>query len=136
MDYVLKEFGIKYFIAENKAVVNASPKSRYGVYAPIALPNGISVFGRDIESSYQVWSDFMGYPGDFNYREFYRDIGYELPFEYIESYINEGKIRIDTGIKYYRITGNTDNKEYYNRKIAMERIKEHGEHFLSAGWNK
>ena len=130
LDPVLKEYGIDYFISENKAIINASPKSRYGVYAPISLPNGISVFGRDIESSYQVWSDFKGYPGDFDYREFYRDIGYELPLEYIEPYINEDKVRIDTGIKYYRITGNTDNKEYYNRKIAMERIKEHGEHFF------
>lgn len=130
LDYVLKEFGIKYFIAEDIGILNALPKPRYSVYAPISLPNGICVFGRDMESSYQVWSNIMGYPGDFNYREFYRDIGYELPLEYIKPYINGNKIRVDTGIKYYKITGNTDNKEYYDRGKALKKVKEHGEHFF------
>ena len=38
-------------------------------------------------SSQQVWSSIDGYPGDFNYREFYRDIGYEADYDYIKPYI-------------------------------------------------
>ncbi|SMC20735.1 1,4-alpha-glucan branching enzyme [Clostridium acidisoli DSM 12555] len=129
LDSILKEYGIKYFIAESKAVLYASPRPRYGTAAPIATPNGVCAFGRDMDSSYQVWSDFMGYPGDFNYREFYRDIGYELPMDYISPYINSSGIRLDTGVKYYKITGKTDNKELYNRDIAMEKVKEHAAHF-------
>jgi 1,4-alpha-glucan branching enzyme len=129
LESILKEFGINYFISESKAILNASPKPKYGTYAPIAMPNGVCTFGRDMESSYQVWSDFMGYPGDFNYREFYKDIGYELPEDYLKPYMNEDGIRLDTGIKYYKITGKTDKKEYYNREAAMEKIKEHAKHF-------
>ena len=44
-------------------------------------------FGRDIESSRQVWSSIYGYPGDYNYREFYRDIGYDADYDYIKPYI-------------------------------------------------
>lgn len=129
LDPMLKEVGIKYFIGESKALLYADPKPLYGTSAPIATPNGVCVFGRDMDSSYQVWSDFIGYPGDENYREFYRDIGFELPIEYIKPYINPAGIRLDTGVKYYRITGKNENKQYYNRKRAMDKVREHAAHF-------
>lgn len=132
LDSFLKNCGIKYFISESTGVLNASPRPKYGTYTPIAAPNGICAFGRDMESSYQVWSNFMGYPGDSNYREFYRDIGYELPMDYIGPYINKDGIRLDTGFKYYKITGKTDKKEYYNRENAMNKVKEHAWHFANS----
>ncbi|MBV7275439.1 DUF1957 domain-containing protein [Clostridiaceae bacterium UIB06] len=136
LDRILKDLGIEYFISESTAVLNASPKPRYGTYAPIATPNGVCTFGRDIEASHQVWSNFTGYPGDPSYREFYRDIGFELPMEYIKPYINKGGIRLDTGVKYYKITEKTDNKEYYNRRNAMEKVNEHAKHFVSSRHNQ
>lgn len=129
IDSILKEFGIKYFISESTAINYASPRPMYGTNAPIAAPSGVCAFGRDMDSSYQVWSDFMGYPGDFNYREFYRDIGFELPMDYIKPYINESGIRVDTGFKYYKITGNTEKKDIYNRENAMQKVWEHASHF-------
>ena len=33
-----------------------SPRPRYGTAAPVVTPNGIVAFGRDEESSHQVWS--------------------------------------------------------------------------------
>src|SRR3712207_6644385 len=122
LDDILKKYGIRYFISESTSVLNASPRPKYGTYAPIVTPNGICVFGRYMESSRQVWSSFMGYPGDFNYREFYSDIGYEAPMEYIAPYINRSGIRIDTGVKYYKITGETENKLYYNRDRKSTRL--------------
>ncbi|MFU0825155.1 glycoside hydrolase family 57 protein [Clostridium sp.] len=129
LDDILKKYGIEYFISESKAILHAEPRPRYGTHAPIATSNGICAFGRDMESSRQVWSSFMGYPGDFNYREFYRDLGYDAPMEYIAPYINRAGIRVDTGIKYYKITGKTDIKEYYNRENAIRKAKEHAAHF-------
>lgn len=132
IDSVLKEFGIKYFVSEGSGVLNAFPKPTCGTYAPIVTPEEVYVFPRDMESGHQVWSSTVGYPGDFNYREFYRDIGYDLPIEYIAPYINPQGIRIDTGFKYYRITGKTDNKEYYNRDKALEVVKKHAKHFSNS----
>lgn len=129
IDYMLKQLGIKYFISENKAVLYSSPRPQYGTYTPISTPNGVCAFPRDMESSQQVWSNFTGYPGDYNYREFYKDIGYELPMEYIGSNINKSGIRIDTGIKYHKITGKTEDKHLYNRENAMNIARNHGEHF-------
>jgi 1,4-alpha-glucan branching enzyme len=46
----------------------------FGTFAPVVCPSGVTVFGRDLESSKQVWSAKEGYPGDPVYREFYRDM--------------------------------------------------------------
>ncbi|GAA0179168.1 glycoside hydrolase family 57 protein [Clostridium sediminicola] len=132
IDSIIKEYGLEYFIAENIAILNASPKPRYGTYAPIVTPTGVSLFGRDIEASQQVWSNIVGYPADINYREFYRDIGHELDMTYVAPYINQNGIRVDTGMKYYKITGNTEEKDIYNRKNAIDRVKEHARHFVNS----
>ena len=129
-DKYLKEFGIQYIIVETHGILYADPTPLYGTYAPIISPQGIIAFGRDIESSRQVWSSINGYPGDYNYREFYRDIGYEAPYEYIKPYITHDGIRVPTGIKYHRITGKTDNKDIYNLQWAQDSINNQAGHFF------
>ena len=102
-DKYLKEFGIEYILTETHGILYANPIPVYGTLAPIVSPEGIVAFGRDVESSRQVWSSINGYPGDFNYREWYRDIGYDAPYDYIKPYIACNGARVPTGIKYYRI---------------------------------
>ena len=131
-DKYLKEFGIEYIITESHGVLYANPTPIYGTYAPIISPTGIVAFGRDIESSRQVWSSINGYPGDFNYREFYRDIGYEADYEYIKPYIAHDGVRVNTGIKYYRITGKTENKDYYNIRWAQDSAEKQAGHFFDS----
>jgi 1,4-alpha-glucan branching enzyme len=75
---ILKDYGIRYFFVESHGLLQASPRPRYGTFAPVICPSGLAVFGRDLESSKQVWSSREGYPGDPEYREFYRDVGYDL----------------------------------------------------------
>lgn len=130
-DKILKDFGIEYFFTDSHGITNAEPKPNYGVYAPISCPSGIKVFGRDMESSRQVWSSIIGYPGDPHYREFYRDIGFDLKYNYIKPYIHESGQRLNTGIKYYRITDReSSEKEPYSYEEAMKRTSIHGGHFI------
>ena len=129
-DKYLKEFGIEYIITESHGILYADPAPIYGTFTPIISPEGIVAFGRDIETSRQVWSSINGYPGDFNYREFYRDIGYEADYDYIKPYIAENGARVHTGIKYYRITSKDDNKDYYNPVWAMDSANMQAGHFL------
>lgn len=131
-DKYLKEFGIEYIITESHGILYANPTPIYGTFAPIVSPNGVIAFGRDIESSRQVWSSINGYPGDFNYREFYRDIGYEAPYEYIKPYIACNGDRVNTGIKYHRITGKTEDKDYYNIQWAKDSAEKQAGHFLDS----
>jgi 1,4-alpha-glucan branching enzyme len=91
----------------------------------------VACFGRDPESSKQVWSSIEGYPGDGDYREFYRDIGYDLDMDYVRPYIHRDGIRIDTGFKYYRVTGKGDRKELYCPERADRKAEAHAEDFIS-----
>lgn len=129
-DYILGEAGLKYFLLDTHGLLFANPRPRYGVFAPVQCPGGVAAFGRDGESSKQVWSAQEGYPGDFDYREFYRDIGYDLDAEYVKPYIHPDGLRVDTGIKYYRITGKTELKQPYIPEWALEKAAIHAGNFI------
>ncbi|OGW81907.1 MAG: glycoside hydrolase [Omnitrophica bacterium RIFCSPLOWO2_12_FULL_44_17] len=130
VDQFLKEVGIRYFLVETHGILHASPRPKFGVFAPIFCPSGVAAFGRDMESSKQVWSAIEGYPGDHDYRDFYRDVGYDLEYDYIKPYITPDGIRINTGIKYFRITGDTDDKQPYDRARALEKTASHAANFM------
>jgi 1,4-alpha-glucan branching enzyme len=127
----LREAGLAFSFLESHGLTDAHPRPTHGVHAPILSPGGIVFFGRDVESSRQVWSAEAGYPGDPDYREFYRDIGWELPLDYLGDVIPDG-IRKNVGIKYHRVTGKVplDRKEPYLRAWAMEKAARHAGHFL------
>jgi 1,4-alpha-glucan branching enzyme len=91
----------------------------------------VAVFGRDSETSKQVWSAQEGYPGDYAYREFYRDIAYDLPLETVGPHLHPPGMRTDSGIKYYRITcEGLDYKEPYRPDRAMEKAAQHAGNFM------
>ncbi len=78
----------------------------------------------------QVWSAEWGYPGDYNYREFYRDIGFDLDYEYIRPYIHPDGIRVNTGIKYFRISAPNNDKSPYVPDWARDKAGEHAANFM------
>jgi len=129
-DQILKENGLRYFFTDTHGVLHGVPRPKYGVFAPVYCKSGVACFGRDLESSKQVWSAKQGYPGDHDYREFYRDIGFDLDYNYIRPYIHSDGIRINTGIKYYRITGETNDKQPYNPEAALNKAAEHAGNFM------
>ncbi len=130
LEAVLADVGIKYFFVDTHGILGASQQPKNGVYAPVACANGVAAFGRDPESSQQVWSAQEGYPGDFDYREYYSDIGFERDFAYIAPYILDGKTRINTGIKYHRVTGGNQAKEIYDPGQARAKAYGHACDFI------
>ena len=130
-DSILKEAGLSYFFTDSHGILHGKPRPKYGVFAPVYCKgSGVACFARDLESSKQVWSSIEGYPGDYNYREFYRDIGFDLEYDYIKPYIHPDGIRINTGIKYYRITGIGNHKEPYVPDWARQKAAEHAGNFM------
>ena len=130
IDTILKECGLRFFFTDTHGILNATPRPRYGVFAPVYCPSGVAAFARDMESSKQVWSAQEGYPGDYYYRDFYRDIGFDLDLEYVRPYLHGGVTRVHTGIKYYRITGPGDDKQPYESDKALEKAAEHAANFM------
>lgn len=129
---VLIEANLRWFITETHGLLQASPKPRYGMFAPVLTPHGLAVFARDPDSAKQVWSRHEGYPGDAQYRDFYRDIGFDLDLDYLRPYLAAPDQRSFTGIKYHRITGSGDTKAVYDRNAALAKADEHAAHFLAA----
>ena len=130
LDEVLAASGIEYFFVDTHGIGNAASPPRYGVHAPLLCPAGVAAFGRDAESSTQVWSSEQGYPGDPAYRDFYRDIGYDLDERYVAPYLDPAGQRGMTGFKYHRITGRTDHKEPYRRDAALRTATWHADDFV------
>lgn len=130
IDAILAELGINYFFLDTHGIHFAKPRPAFGTFSPLLTPAGVAAFGRDDESSKQVWSKWEGYPGDYDYRDFYRDIGFDLPRDYIGPYIHPDGIPVHTGYKYYRITGRTDYKEPYHIDNARRKLAEHAGNFM------
>jgi len=126
----LADAGIHHFFVDSHGLLDASPAPRNGVYAPLDCGNGVKAFARDPESSKQVWSAQEGYPGDYDYREYYRDIGFDLDLDYIGPYILDGATRINTGIKYYRVTGGEGEKAVYAPHKALAKARLHAQDFI------
>ncbi len=133
VDKILREYQIRFFIIDTHGILHSTPRPKYGVFSPIYTKSGVAAFGRDQESSRQVWSSKIGYPGDHNYREFYRDIGFELSEDYLGSHFRPAGVKMDTGIKYHKITGDEcelNQKEPYDHEVANDRAAAHAGNFL------
>jgi 1,4-alpha-glucan branching enzyme len=127
----LKETSLRYSFLEAHGIEDAHPRPTHGVYAPIVSPGDIVFLGRDRESSRQVWSAESGYPGDYEYREFYKDVGWELPLDYLKDFLPDG-LRKNLGIKYHRVTGKVGlgEKALYDHQRGREKAAVHAGHFL------
>jgi 1,4-alpha-glucan branching enzyme len=120
LDYWLNNSGIEYFFVDSHGILDAKlleQKNSIGLNTNYGynLETGISVFGRNMKSTRQVWDAKIGYPGNEYYREFHSKDH-------------------ESGLHYWRITnkelGKTQ-KELYNAKTAEDVVKSHATHFLS-----
>lgn len=130
IEWALTEAGVRWFIVESHGLLHGTPRPRYGTFSPVFTPDGLAVFGRDRDSANQVWSRLEGYPGDPRYRDFYRDIGFDLDLDYIEPFLPSPGRRGFTGIKYHAITGVRGEKAIYDPSAAQEAVQEHARHFI------
>lgn len=73
----------------------------------------VAAFTRDPKTGVQVWSGFLGYPGDPEYMDFH-------------------KKRFPSGLRYWRVTDATldlGDKQPYNLDLVMNRVQENASHF-------
>jgi 1,4-alpha-glucan branching enzyme len=128
LDFILQEANVRWFVLDAHGLLFGNPQPRRAIYTAYYTPAGPAAFGRDRDSSRQVWSAEEGYPGDPAYREFYRDVGFDLPLEHLGP-VARG-IRKFSGVKYHRITGRKKHKELYDRAAAEKAADAHANHFM------
>lgn len=118
VEEVLRRGGLQYFILSSHGVGYADPPPDRGVFAPIFCPNGLAAFPRDRESVDSIWSSRDGYPCRSEYRDFYSDVGFELPSDYVMPFMPEGKIA-ETGFKYW-INNTSQGKKIYDPEVGLK----------------
>ncbi|MBM5808789.1 MAG: DUF1957 domain-containing protein [Cyanobacteria bacterium M_surface_9_m1_291] len=123
LDQQLIRAGLRYSVLDGHGLLHGLPRPRYGVYAPICSPGGVAFFGRDSTSTLPVWSARDGYPGHGCYREFHRDLGWDLP----EAELAAAGIstRRPLGLKLHRVTAQSaalDQKLPYDPQAARAQV--------------
>jgi len=120
IDYWLHNSGLEYFFVDSHGILDAEVielKNNIGLNTNFGykLETGVSVFGRNINISRQVWDAMIGYPGNGNYREFHK---------------KDHK----SGLHYWKITGkeiNFNDKQLYDIKAAKTMVESNANHFIS-----
>ena len=130
VDEVLAGAGLRYFVVDSHGVEHAEPRPMFGVHAPIYCASGVAAFARCQATSRLVWSSKVGYPADPNYREYYRDIGFDLDQHYLKDFQYAQGVRSHTGIKYHCITGPSDHKRLYNPDAGCQTAQRHAHDFV------
>ena len=131
LDRQLVSCGLRYAILDAHGLLHGQPRPRYGVYAPICTPVGMAFFGRDSESTLPVWSARDGYPGQAPYREFHRDLGWDLPAEELKSRGIDCPRPL--GLKLHRVSGRNcslEAKQPYLPAEAAEAVRRDASHYL------
>ena len=131
LDQQLVAAGLRYSVLDAHGLLHALPRPRYGVFAPICSPAGAAFFGRDSSATLPVWSAREGYPGDGAYREFHRDLGWDLPDAELTS--RGIRSRRPLGLKLHRVTAQgcpLEHKQPYEPAVAAARIEEHAAAYL------
>lgn len=121
---------VGYTVLDAHGIELAQPRPPAGIFEPILAPFGVAFFGRDPWASRDVWSREVGYPGHPDYRDFYRDIGFDLPESMLAAEVGPNGTRLMTGLKYHRVTGRSADKEVWNPERAEQQARLDAEHFV------
>lgn len=130
---ILSKFQIEYFFTAIHAFLFGSKIPGNGIYAPVQVgKSGVYAFCRDLASSMYVLSQTEGYPGDFAYREYSRDISGELDEAYLgNDIVYPDGSRVKSGFKYYSNTdGARDARHIYDPGKVDDVIKNHAENYI------
>ncbi|MBP7275097.1 MAG: DUF1957 domain-containing protein [Kiritimatiellae bacterium] len=131
LDADLAASGARYTNLDTHGLTRAHPLAERGVFAPAGNARGFAFFARDPELTRRVWSAAEGYPGHPDYREFYRDLGHEVPESELGRAAGPAGIRVDSGMKLWRVTGGSAEKQPYRREDALARAREHAADFAA-----
>jgi 1,4-alpha-glucan branching enzyme len=118
--------GYQHTVVDAHAITFSRPRVPSG--SAVVSPNGVVCIPRDRGTARLVWSRTDGYPGHPYYREFYRDLGFDLPAEQLGP-LGAGAM---TGLKYHRITARGGaRKEPYDPEAAQRQADDHAADFVA-----
>lgn len=100
VEKVLRAYGVNYTVLDTRSFLFSEIEPAGGIFRPARCGNSLVVFGRDPESDREIFGE-NGFAGNPIYLDQNRDVGFELPGELLESYIENGGTRYASGYKYW-----------------------------------
>jgi 1,4-alpha-glucan branching enzyme len=131
LDNYLRLYNFGYTIMETHGAVQGKPFAERGSFYPVKTPAGIFVLPRDYHArrDLEVPGGFFQDPA---YRNYYADAGYELPVDMVRPFLETRGIRTQTGYKYWAFGVGGEDKQLYDPRLALEKVRKHARSFLEA----
>lgn len=132
IEKILRKYKIEYFFTAVHSFLFGSRLPHNGIYAPVNVDNtGVYAFCRDLASSRFLLSHDEGYPGDFSYRDYSKDITSEVDAGYLGSLVYPDGSRVNSGYKYHsNSSAFGPGKGIYNRERAATVVEKHADNFI------
>jgi 1,4-alpha-glucan branching enzyme len=132
LDTYLKAYNFSYTIVDTHAGLLKNSGASRGSFYPIRTPAQTLVLFRD----YHAWKDIQdaetGYRFSPVYRDSCDDVGFELPPDKVESFLNNRSGRVRTGYAYNTLGGRGRKKQVYDPAAAANLAREQASSFLDA----
>jgi 1,4-alpha-glucan branching enzyme len=126
VDEALAAVGCRYTVLDDHAVRWAHPPPPAG--AAVVSSAGVVVLPRNRELTHRIWDRRRGYPGHGRYREFYLDLGLELPAAELGPF----GAGAPTGLKLHRITArDRRDKAPYDPAAAQAQARRDADDFVA-----
>ncbi len=132
---ILRPFGINYTILDTKALLFADPISEKGIFSPARTSNSLVLFGRDPDTPQDICGE-EGFYENPVYLSVEKDVGFELPDEYLRPFLSNDGARVQTGFKYWTKNYDSDEPELYDEEKAREQIEIDAQTFFQSKKNK
>lgn len=129
VDEALTSAGLRSVVVDALGLEQAEFQPTFGADAPLACPAGIVAFTRQATAANLLEHRAWGYVADGNYRDCYRDLGFELGAGDLAPFWNGPGIRAATGIRYYRQAAETRADTWYDPQLASRTVQRHARHF-------
>ncbi|MBI4952266.1 MAG: DUF1957 domain-containing protein [Myxococcales bacterium] len=135
LDAELAALGVRATVLDGHALGRAGEPGSGWRGPVLASPASgrVAYFGRDTAACHEVWSREHGFPGDARYREFFRDVGFELDDAALGPLAAPAGARAMTGLKLWRVTSRASaDKLPYEPEVGRALAREHARAFADA----
>jgi 1,4-alpha-glucan branching enzyme len=132
LDRYLRAYNFSYTIVDTHGLTLGDNLESRGSFYPVKTPAGIFILARDFYASRELEELKISCHRDPLYRDYHRDVGYELAAEMVSPFLEANGARKATGYKYWASGSKAGNKQIYDPQKAAARAKAAASSFLDA----
>ncbi|MDR2101261.1 MAG: DUF1957 domain-containing protein [Treponema sp.] len=130
LEKYLPAYNFGYTLLDTHGLVFSEPNAARGSFYPVKTPLGLLILARDYYALEAITHRDHGFVRDRVYREYYEDVGYELPPDLIRSFLGVRGGRTPTGYK-YRAQDSGSQGPVYDPQKAAEKAADQARCFLN-----